>query len=76
MYVVVLFFNLYIIIVGFFVVFFFFFFFFAPHLWPMEVPRLGVESELEPLAYITATATSGSEPRLRPTSQLTAMLDP
>ena len=24
----------------------------------MEVPRLGVESELQPLAYTTATATS------------------
>ena len=42
--------------------FFFFFFFFLPfgflrlHLRHMEVPRLGVESELQPLAYTTATA--------------------
>ena len=26
-------------------------------LWHMEVPRLGGESELQPLAYTTATAT-------------------
>ena len=26
------------------------------HLWQMEVPRLGVESELQLLAYATATA--------------------
>ena len=38
----------------------------------MEVPRLGVESELPLLAYTTATTTRGSEPRLRPTPQLTA----
>ena len=35
---------------------FFFFFFLGPHLWHMEVPRLGVESELQSLAYTTATA--------------------
>ena len=35
----------------------FFFFFLGPHLWYMEVPRLGVESELQLLAYTTATAT-------------------
>ena len=28
-----------------------------PHSWHMEVPRLGVESELQLLAYTTATAT-------------------
>ena len=27
------------------------------HLWHMQVPRLGVESELQLLAYATATAT-------------------
>ena len=41
--------------------FFFFFFFFKIflelHLQHMEVPRLGVESELQLLAYATATAT-------------------
>ena len=39
----------------------FFFFFFLSFLWPslwcMEVPRLGVESELQLPAYATATAT-------------------
>ena len=33
------------------------FFFFWPHLWHMEIPRLGFESELQMLAYTTATAT-------------------
>ena len=43
--------------------FFFFFFFFVllpflgPHLRHMEVPRLGGESELQPLTYATVTAT-------------------
>ena len=43
------------------VCFFFFFFFFScflgPHLWHMEVPRLGVELELQLLAYTTAIVT-------------------
>jgi len=30
--------------------------FLGPHPRHMEVPRVGVESELQPLAYITATA--------------------
>ena len=30
---------------------------FFPHLRHMEVPRLGVKSELQQLAYSTATAT-------------------
>ena len=34
-----------------------FFFFLGPHLWPMEVSRLGVESQVQLLAYTTATAT-------------------
>ena len=37
--------------------FFFLFFFLGPHPWHMEVPRLGVESELQMPAYTTATAT-------------------
>ena len=37
--------------------FFFFFVFLGQHLWHMEVPRLGVESELWPPAYATDTAT-------------------
>ena len=32
---------------------FFFFVFLGPHPWHMEVPRLGVESELQLLAYTT-----------------------
>ena len=36
---------------------FFFFFFLGPHPQHMEVPRLGVELELQPLAYTTTTAT-------------------
>ena len=35
----------------------FFFFFLLYHLWHMEVPGLGIESELQLLAYATATAT-------------------
>ena len=35
----------------------FFVLFLGPHLQHMEVPRLGVESELQPLAYATVTAT-------------------
>ena len=31
--------------------------FLGPHLWHMEVPRLGVTLELQLLAYATATAT-------------------
>ena len=33
------------------------FFLLRLHLWFMEVPRLGVEKELQLLAYATATAT-------------------
>ena len=31
--------------------FFFFFFFLGPHLWHMEVPKLGVKSEVQLLVY-------------------------
>ena len=34
------------------------FVFLGPHPWHMEVPKLGVKSELQLLAYTTATATS------------------
>ena len=37
--------------------FYFFVFFLGPHLRRMKVPRLGVELELQLLAYTTATAT-------------------
>ena len=53
---------------------FIFFAFFGPHLWHMEVPRPGVEFELQLPAYTTATATQ--DPCLQPTPQFTAMLDP
>ena len=46
------------------------------HLQHREVPRLGVKSELQPPAYTTAMNNAGSEPRLQPTLQLTAMPDP
>ena len=36
--------------------FFFFFVFLGPHLWHMEVPRLGGKLELQLPAYATATA--------------------
>ena len=36
--------------------FFFFFFFLGLYLWHMEIPRLGVELELQLLAYTTAMA--------------------
>ena len=36
---------------------FFLFVFLGPHAWHMEVPRPGVERELQLLAYTTATAT-------------------
>ena len=38
-------------------IFFFFFCFLGLHLWHVEVPRLGVKSELQLPAYATATAT-------------------
>ena len=45
---------------NFFVFFFFFFAFLGPHLRHMEVPRLGVESELQPSTYTTAHGNAGS----------------
>ena len=50
--------------------------FLGPHLQHVEVPWLGVESELQLLAYATATANTRSELRLQPTPQLTATPDP
>jgi len=40
--------------------FFFFIFFLGLHLRHMEIPGLGVELELQPPAYTTATATRDS----------------
>ena len=42
----------------------------------MEVPRLGVQLELQLPAYTTATADAGYEPSLQPIPQLTARPDP
>ena len=42
----------------------------------MEVLRLGVEPELQLLAYTTATGTADPSPHLRPTAQLMDTLDP
>ena len=39
------------------IIFFFFFVFLGLHMCHMEVPRVGVESELQLPAYTTATAT-------------------
>ena len=51
---------------------YYFFFFLGPHLWHMEVPGLGVRSELQLPAYTTATTTQD----LQSLMQLVAMLDP
>ena len=42
----------------------------------MEVPRLGVELELQPPAYTTAIATPDLSARLPPTPWLMATPDP
>ena len=39
---------------------FFFAFFLGPHLWHMEVSRLGVKTELQLPAYATAHSNTGS----------------
>ena len=52
----------------------FIFCFLGPHPWQMQVPRLGVESELQLPAY--AADNRGSAPHLRPTPQLMDKLDP
>ena len=46
----------YFILFLFLLIFNFFFFFLGPHQWLMEVPRPGIESELQLPAYTTATA--------------------
>ena len=52
-----------------------FFFFLWPHLWHMEVPGLGIESELQPPAYTVCTATH-IQAESAPMLQLAATLDP
>ena len=51
------------------------FVFLGLHLRPVEVPRLGVQLDLQLPAYTTATATPDPELSLRPTPQPMAMLD-
>ena len=61
------------------ILFFFFFFFFVflgPHWWHMEVPRLGVQSELTDASHSHSHSNTGSELCLRPIPQLTALSDP
>ena len=53
--------------------FFFLFCFLGTYLQHMEVPRTGIELELQLPVYTTAT---GSEPCLQPTPQPVAMPDP
>ena len=54
-----------------------FFTFLEPRSWHLEVPRLGVESELHlPTSLHHSHSNAGSELHLRPILQLTAMLDP
>ena len=53
-----------------------FFFFLWPHLQHMEFPRLGVESELQPQAYATATATPDSSCICNLHLSFAAMQDP
>ena len=57
---------------------FFFSFFLGPHLQHMEIPRLGVESELQLPAYTTATATPDPSHvcDLHPNSQQCRILNP
>ena len=57
-------------------IYLFIFVFLGLYLRHMEVPRLGVKSELQLLAYTTATALWDLEPCLQPTPQLTATPDP
>ena len=49
--------------------FYFILVFLGQHLWHMKVPRLGVKSEIQLLAYTTATAIAGSQLHLQPTPQ-------
>ena len=58
--------------------FFFFFHFLGLHPQHMEVPRPGVETEMQPPAYTAAIATWGSKPHLQPyhSSQQCWILNP
>ena len=56
--------------------FFFSFFFLGPYPRHMEIPRLGVESELQLSPYSTATAMQDPSQHLRSAPQFTTTLDP
>ena len=56
--------------------FLFCFFFLGLHMWHMEVPKLGVESELQLPAYTTTKAMQDLSRVCDLKLQLTAMLDP
>ena len=59
------------------VLYLFIFVFLGPHPWHMEVPRLGVESELHEAAGLHHSHSNVlSEPFVQPTTQLLAALDP
>ena len=59
----------------FFIFYFLFFVLLGPHLWHMEITRLGDESESEPCLH-HSHSNARSEPHLWSTPQLVAMLDP
>ena len=54
--------NLLFLIFTFWILLFFFFFFLGPHPQLMEIPRLEVKSELQPLAYTTAHGKPDPQP--------------
>ena len=56
--------------------FFYIFCFLGPHPWNMEVPKLGVELELQLLAYTTASAMHNPKLHLQPKPQLMETPDP
>jgi len=56
--------------------FFFFFVFLGPHPWHMEVPRIGVQSELQLPAYTTATWDPSRICRLYHSSRQHRILNP
>ena len=61
---------------NYFILFYFIFCFLGPHLQHREVPRPGVQSELQLPGLRHSHSNSGSELRLRPITQLMAMPDP
>ena len=56
--------------------FIFIYLFSGPHLWPMEVPRLGVEIRTVAASLRYRHSNAGSEPCLQATPQLVGTPDP